>query len=83
MRELALQKSIERRDLLLEKIENKTKQLDKNEINAVEFLVYLDNCRYEFKGYTNSLMDMKIITIDDVQTLWDGFTDEINNICEI
>ena len=83
MKTLALQKIIERRDLLLEKIENKTKQLDKNEINAVGFLVYFDNCRYEFKWYINSLMDMKIITNDDVQILWDGFTDEINNIYKI
>lgn len=80
MRELALQKSIERRDLLLEKIRNKNKQLQKNEISLETFLECSDNCRYEFKGYINSLFDIEAITDDDVQTLWDGFIYEMNDI---
>lgn len=80
MRELALKKSIERRDLLLEKIRSKNKQLQKNEIVAEDLLLYSDNCRYEFKGYINSLMDIGIITDDDIQTLWDGFIYEMDSI---
>lgn len=80
MREVALRKSIERRDLLLEKIENQAEHFHKNEISAEMLSTYCDNCRYEFKGYINSLMDMGIITADDVQILWDGFIDEMNDI---
>lgn len=80
MKTLAFEKFIEKRGYLLDRIAHRIEQMRKNEINVKDFVIYYRVYKSEFKGYIDSLRDMKIITDEDRQMLYDSFIDEANNI---
>lgn len=80
MKTLALEKFIEKRRYLLDRIAHRIEQMCKNEIDVEDFAIYYRACKSEFKGYIDSMRDMKIITDEDRQMLYDSFIEEIDNI---
>ena len=80
MKTLALEKFIEKRRYLLDRISHRTEQLWKNEIDVEDFAIYYRAYKSEFKGYIDSMRDLKIITDEDRQLLYDSFIEEIGNI---
>lgn len=45
-----------------------------------DFAIYYRAYKSEFKGYIDSMRDIKIITDEDRQMLYDSFIEEIDNI---
>jgi hypothetical protein len=80
MKTLALEKIIEKRSYLLDRIAHRIEQMRKNEIDVEDFAIYYRAYKSEFKGYIDSMRDMKIITDEDRQMLYDSFIEEIDNI---
>lgn len=80
MRTLALQKIIERKNILLGRIAYKVEKVRKNEMNADDLAIYYRDYKSEFKGYINSMRDMEIITNEDRESLYNSFIEEIDNI---
>lgn len=80
MKTFALQKIIERKNILLGRIAYKVEKVRKNEMSADDLAIYYRDYKSEFKGYIRAFWDMELLTDKERQNLYDSFIEEIYNI---